>query len=105
MVNETLMYNVTQHISSIFTNTIGIGPSDGIGMYLIGIILLVIFLFWIFKSGLGLWGTVVIIPALLVVMTADRYGLGLFPAWISSMGMIFMGLIWGFVILRLFREA
>jgi len=105
MVNETLVYNLTQGIGDAFKNVIGVDSSFGLAGILIGMIVILIFIIWIFKSGAGMWGLAVIIPPLVIVLSSTAYGLGLLPAWLGVIVVMIVGMIYGLIILRVFREG
>jgi len=108
MVNETFMYNITQAIGNAFKNTIGISSDASIGFYIMGIILLMIFMYWIFSSGAGIWGLIVIIPPLIIIMAGlpgqEENSLGLLPTWVGAVVWLIVGAIWGLILLRFFGE-
>lgn len=109
MTNTTLLSNVTSAIASAFTGTIGTSNDSAIGMYIVGIIVLAIFMYWIFSSGVGLWGLIIIIPPLILIMTGlpgqEQNSLGLLPTWASGIVVLIIGVVFGLIMLRVFREG
>ena len=106
MANNTLMTNLSSGIADTFKSAIGVDPSQQAGaMIFVGIIILLFFILWIYKSKVGLWGIIVIIPPLFIVLSRDDYGLGMIPAWVGAVVWIIAGAIWGLILQRFFREA
>ena len=98
MTNTTLIANVSSSIGNAFFSTIGVGGS--IGYMLVGAIILLVFMILIWKSGLGVYGMIVIIPALIGILTTF-----LLPEWINAVVWIIVGSIWALILLRFFREG
>ena len=105
MVNETLVYNLTEGIGEAFKNVIGVGTFEQGGLIIIGVMILLFFMIWLFKSGAGLWGLIVIMPVLIVVLSRESYGFGFLPEWFGVIIFIMLGIVYGLIILRVFREA
>ena len=99
MPNTTLIANVTSSIGNAFVNTIGTGGA--IGLTLVGIFVLILFLYWIWSAGLGVYGMVVIIPALLGLLAVS----GWLPSWLDVVIWIIVGSVWALILLRFFREG
>jgi len=101
MPNATanLTLNLTTAIGDTFKNTIG---QDAIyGSVLIGGLVVIFFLIWIFKARLGFFGTLVLIPPLVILLSNS----GLLPPWLTPLVWFVVGIGWAMIILRLVREA
>jgi hypothetical protein len=107
MTNTTLLYNVTNSIGDAFKGIIG--TNEAFGYIIVGIVILLIFIYWIFSSGIGLWGLIVIVPPLIIILSfipgQEENSLGFLPAWVGAIVWIMVGAVWGLIILRFFREG
>lgn len=109
MANVTpITSNVSKAIGEGFVGTIG--ANDVFGFALVGGIIILIFMFWIFRSRLGFWGLAVILPPLAYILAStsgeiDGQQMGWLPAWIVPIIWVIVGVAWAMIILRLVREA
>ena len=107
MTNETLLHNVTSGIFDATKSAIGESYllPDGFAQIVIGIFILLLFILVIYKANLGVWGLIVIIPALTYVLAEESVGVRLLPPFVAPFVILITGVIWGLIILRLFREG
>lgn len=103
MANWTtnLTSSVSDGIRDSFINTIGVGSPETFGYALIGGIIILMFLVWIFKSRVGFFGLLVVMPPLIYIVGTA----GWIPVWLTGIVWISIGIMWAMIILRLFREA
>jgi hypothetical protein len=102
MVNNTTTWIIGNISEQIGTNVIGTGDTINgvlIGSMLIGAILVITFLLMIWKSRMGLFGALVIIPPLVIIL-----GNAYLPEWVQGIVWILMGVLIGIIVLELWRE-
>lgn len=106
MSNTTLFANLSSSIGDAFAKTVGVNSS--LNYLLVGVVVLLIFLYWIWSSNLGIYGMLVIIPALIGVLAfgSDKGGLGLISSigWIDAIIWIILAIVWALIIMRLVGE-
>lgn len=102
MVNNTTTYILSNISEQIGGNVIGTGDTINgvlVGAMLIGIILVITFLLIIWRSKLGLFGALVVMPPLVIILS-EKY----LPSWIQGVVWILIGILIGIIVLELWRE-
>jgi len=102
MVNNTTTHIIGNISEALGQNVIGSGDSIGgvlVGAMLIGAIIVITFLLLIWKSRLGMFGALVIMPPLIIILSNEYL-----PSWFQGVMWILIGLLVGLIVLELWRE-
>lgn len=65
-----------------------------------GLILLTFFLIWLLVLKFPKWAILVYSSTMLIVLCAPNYHPVLLPEWVFYIVLIFLGILWGFVIIK-----
>ena len=87
----TITGNLTQAIWNGTLNTVGTLPFANYEFALVGVLILVVFAYWIFTSKLGVTGLLLILPLLILLLSSGGKSgnglvsgfIGVFPSWVG----------------------
>jgi hypothetical protein len=104
MVNNTTTWIIGNISEQIENNVIGAGDTINgvaIGSMLIGAVIILTFLLLIWKSRLGLFGALVVMPPLIIILSKTYLDK---MAWLQGVMWILVGILIGIIVLELWRE-